>query len=281
MTGNEANPTLTDTSMEIVDQESYLRDEVRNLKQHITDMYRAWISGKPPPPLPLSYFENPSTTSILAQTQHIPPSYPLAEQEEMSRKLKSMEQSLRNLQGLRGFKSVSYKDLCMFPDVQLPPGFKIPKFDMYDGRGDPMAHLRRYCNQLRGVGGKNELLMAYFSQSLTGIAAEWYANQDISQWHIWEDMAQNFIQQFQYNIDMIPDKKSLMNLKKKPTESFKEFAIRWREQAARVRPTMKECEMLETFIQVQEEAYYQFLLPALGKPFSEAIKIGEIFGRRS
>ncbi|XP_070052924.1 uncharacterized protein [Nicotiana tomentosiformis] len=82
------------------------------------------------------------------------------EQEEMTRKMKSLEQTVRNIQGLGGHKSVSFNDLCMFPHVHLPPGFKTPKFNKYDRNGDPVAHLKRYCNQLRGAGGKEELLMA-------------------------------------------------------------------------------------------------------------------------
>ena len=75
------------------------------------------------------------------------------------------------MQGMGGHKSVSFKDLCMFPDVHFPQGFKAPMFDKYNGHGDPVSHLRRFYNQLRGVGGKEELLMAYFGESLTGVAS--------------------------------------------------------------------------------------------------------------
>nr|XP_033511636.1 uncharacterized protein LOC117276396 [Nicotiana tomentosiformis] len=156
------------------------------------------------------------------------------------------------------------------------PGFKTPKFDKYDGHGDPVAHLKRYCNQLRGAGGKEELLMAYFGESLTGIASEWFIDQDISHWHVWNDMAQDFIQQFQYNIDIVPARSSLVNIKKKPTESFREYAIKWREQAARVKPPMKEAEMIDYFLQDQDPDYLHYMLAAIGKPFAEVIKIGEI-----
>ncbi|KAF3617554.1 hypothetical protein FXO37_34588 [Capsicum annuum] len=44
----------------------------------------------------------------------------------------------------------------------------MPKFGKYDGHGDPVAYLRQYCNELRGAGGKEELLMAYFGESLSG-----------------------------------------------------------------------------------------------------------------
>ena len=84
---------------------------------------------------------------------------------------------MKSMQGLGGHKSVTFKDLCMFPNAHLPPRFKTLKFDKYDGHDDPIAQLKRYCNQLQGAGGKEELLMAYFGESLTGIASEWFIDQ--------------------------------------------------------------------------------------------------------
>ncbi|XP_070032738.1 uncharacterized protein [Nicotiana tomentosiformis] len=168
------------------------------------------------------------------------------EQEGMVRKMKSLKKGLKNMQGLSGQKSVSYSDLCMFPHVHLPVGFKTPKFEKYDGHRDPIASLKRYCNQLRGEGGKEELLMAYFGESLT-------------------ELRQN-----------APDRNSLTNFKKKTAESFREYAIKWREQASRVKPPMDEAEMVNVFFQAQEADYFQNMMSALGKPFAEAIKIGEM-----
>ncbi|XP_075105597.1 uncharacterized protein LOC142179444 [Nicotiana tabacum] len=180
------------------------------------------------------------------------------------------------MQGLAGQKSVAFKDLCMFLDVHLPPGFKTPKFEKYDGHGDPIAHVKRYCNQLRGAGRNEELLMAYFGESLTGVASEWFLDQDTSRWYVWNDMAQAFVNQFQYNINTAPDRISLSNLKKKPSESFREYAIKWREQAARVKPPMDDHELITIFLQAQEPNYFQNMMSAVGKSFSEAIKIGEM-----
>ncbi|XP_070032902.1 uncharacterized protein [Nicotiana tomentosiformis] len=176
----------------------------------------------------------------------------------MTQRMKILEQQLKNMQGSAGQNSITFKDLCMFPDVRLPLGFKTPKFEKYDGHGDPIAYLKRYCNQLRGVEGKEELVMAYYGESLTGVAFEWFMDQETSHWHVWEDMAHALVKQFQYNIDITPYRNSLSNLKKKPTESFREYAIKWREQAARVKPPMDDHELIT------------------GKSFSEAIKIGEM-----
>ncbi|XP_070055413.1 uncharacterized protein [Nicotiana tomentosiformis] len=131
------------------------------------------------------------------------------EQDEIFRKVKSLEQSLKNMQGIGSQVSVAYKDLCLFPDVQLLVGFKMPKFDLYDGHGDLVAHLRGFCSKMRGAGGKDELLMAYFCQSLSGATLEWYTRQNASRWYTWDDLAQAFARHFQYNIDIIPDRLSL------------------------------------------------------------------------
>ena len=39
---------------------------------------------------------------------------------------------------------------------------------------------------------------------------------------------------------------------------------------------MKESKIVEAFIQAQDKTYYQRLLPALGKPFIEVLKMGEM-----
>ncbi|KAM3337073.1 hypothetical protein P3S68_032773 [Capsicum galapagoense] len=135
----------------------------------------------------------------------------------------------------------------MFLGVHLLLDFKMPKFDKYDENGDPMTHLRRYCNQLRGARGKEELLMAYFRESLLGLPSKWFVGQDI------DKMKKN-----------------------KNTESFREYAIRWHEQAARVKTPIKESKIVQVFIQAQDETYYQYLLPALGNSFIEVLKMGEI-----
>ncbi|XP_070029489.1 uncharacterized protein [Nicotiana sylvestris] len=302
-----------------VEQES---EEIRKLRQQLSDVYQAWVSDRPPPQgplegtstipqatqtplhamsnhiLPLGYVPNyslhttPGTSNMRPPValvrntplvvsgapvytipspppvtrpnneplshaydgQYYPPNMAFGvsapynqtpqyespveneklattvELDEMARKIKSLEQNIKNIQGLGGHKSISFNDLCMFPHIHLPRGFKTPKFEKYDGHDDPIALLKRYCNQLRGAGGKEELLIAYFGESLVGA----------------------FIKQFQYNIDIAPDRNSLSNMKKKPTESFREYAIKWREQAARVKPPMDNHELITIFLEAQE-----------------------------
>ncbi|XP_070036515.1 uncharacterized protein [Nicotiana tomentosiformis] len=116
--------------------------------------------------------------------------------------------------------------------------------------------------------------MAYFSQSLTEAALEWYTRQDASRWYTWDDMAQAFARHFQYNIDIVSDYLSLTKVEKKPSESFREYGFTWREQAARVNPPMEEDEIVEYFLQALEPTYFGYLISATGKPFNDVVKMG-------
>ena len=86
--------------------------------------------------------------------------------EEQEREWKSREEAkidikeeikraIKELQRVPDVAGLSYAELCIHPDLNLPEGFKIPNFDTFGGVGNPMAHLRAYRDQLVGV-GKNE-----------------------------------------------------------------------------------------------------------------------------
>jgi len=55
-----------------------------------------------------------------------------------------------------------------------------------------------------------------------------------------KDLANAFLRQYKYNIDIAPDRMQLQNMTKKNEETFKEYAQRWRELAAQVEPLLSE-----------------------------------------
>ncbi|KAG5586649.1 hypothetical protein H5410_047083 [Solanum commersonii] len=56
------------------------------------------------------------------------------------------------------------------PDLDMPVEYKQPKFDSFDGKGDPRTHLGAYCDKLVSVGRNEKLRMKLFIQSLSGAA---------------------------------------------------------------------------------------------------------------
>ncbi|KAM3249813.1 hypothetical protein P3L10_011583 [Capsicum annuum] len=72
----------------------------------------------------------------------------------------------------------------------------------------------------------------------------------------------------------------LSNIRQKTTESFREYAVRRREQVVRVRPSIKKSEMIYIFLQAQEPDYFHHLLSTIGSTFAEVIKVGEMVENR-
>nr|XP_025884692.1 uncharacterized protein LOC104646013 [Solanum lycopersicum] len=233
------------------------------------------------PPLPKR-----TTFQVAVPVEHEVHGSELDHYEEQEREWRSREEAkvdikeeirraMRELQCTPDVAGLSYTELCIHPDLNLPEGFKIPKFDTFCGVGNPMAHLRAYCDQLVGVGKDEALLMRLFSRSLCGEALEWFTSHETRQWPSWSALAKDFIDRFAYNVEIVPDRYSLEKMKQKPTESYQEFAYRWRKEAARVRPPMTEKEIVEVFVRVQEPDYYDRVILLIGAKFTEIVKVGE------
>ncbi|XP_060170837.1 uncharacterized protein LOC132601789 [Lycium barbarum] len=196
-------------------------------------------------------------------------------EDERDKEIRELREEVRNMRISKRGEKLECEDLCVHPDVDLPDGYKPSKFEMFDGTGNPRNHLRSYCDKLAGVGRNPTIRMKLFIRSLTGDALTWYTEQDPKKWHNWSSMAKDFMERFRFNIEIVPDRSYLERVKKKTTETFREYAIRWRSEAARVRPPMDESEMTDIFIKAQDNMYYERMLLMTGEKFTDLVKIGE------
>ncbi|XP_059292619.1 uncharacterized protein LOC132046090 [Lycium ferocissimum] len=190
-------------------------------------------------------------------------------EKEMGKKIAELEHGSKIKEGLR------YSDLCIHPDLGLPEGFNIPKFDHFNGSGNPLAHLRGYCNQLVRNGGNEVLLMRLFSRSISGTTMEWYISQDISRWKAWEEMVSSFMERFCFYVENVPDRFSLEKIRQKLTGIYREYASRWREEAARVQPPMNEAELVAAFILYQEADCFDKMITMKGSSFADLVIVAE------
>ncbi|OIT32397.1 hypothetical protein A4A49_59649 [Nicotiana attenuata] len=186
------------------------------------------------------------------------------------RKIVEEEMRARNIQSLR------YESLCMHPNVELPPGFKIPKFNTFNGKGNPISHLKDYCRRLVGIGRNETIRMKLFIKSLSGLALDWYTQQDFSKWYTWEDMARDFIEQYKFNIQDSPTLCDMREVERMQYESFAEYAMRWRLEASKILPQLPENELISTFIKMQKGIYYEKLLCARLHDFSNLIRVEKL-----
>nr|XP_033516537.1 uncharacterized protein LOC117280880 [Nicotiana tomentosiformis] len=164
---------------------------------------------------------------------------------------------MKNLEVARGSESLDYEDLCIHPDVDMPAVYKPPKFDIFNGTGDPRANSRAYCDKLVGVGRNEKLRIKLFIRSLTGETLIWYIRQVPRNWREWQDMAEDFMNRFRFNTEITPDMFVLVNLQKKLSESFQEYACHWRLEASRTQSPLDDNELTKYFIRAQEGIYFE------------------------
>ncbi|XP_055830916.1 uncharacterized protein LOC129899948 [Solanum dulcamara] len=196
--------------------------------------------------------------------------------QSVAREIRNLKEAFKSIQVHKGCEGLEYEDLCVHLDVELPVGYKVPKFDVFDGKGNPRAHLRSYCHKLVGVGKDEAIRIKLFIRSLTREALDLYTSQDPKKWCSWSIMAYEFMDRFKFNTEAIPDRFYLMKLEKKSIESFRKYAMRWRADAAKVQPPMMESEMTTLFIQSQKDAtYYEKMISVVGKKFFQVIRMRE------
>jgi len=143
---------------------------------------------------------------------------------EEREKFDLIEEWLRAIEGIGDYPFADMAELCLVPDVVIPPKFKVPNFDKYKGTTCPKNHLKRYCRKMGAYSRDEKLLMHFFQESLAGMMITWYTNLEASRIHSWKDLMAAFIRKYQYNTDMAPDRTQLQIMCKKEHESFKEYA---------------------------------------------------------
>jgi len=192
---------------------------------------------------------------------------------DLLEKYDEMQQEMRALRGKETFGKTAY-DLCLVPNVQIPHKFKVPDFEKYKGNSCPEEHLTMYVRKMSAYAKDDQVLIYYFQESLASPASKWYMNLDKTKIRTFHDLCEAFVQQYQYNVDMAPDRSDLQAMTQKDNETFKEYAQRWRETAAQVSPRIEEKEMSKLFLKTLNQFYYEKMVGSAPKNFAEMVGMG-------
>ena len=93
---------------------------------------------------------------------------------DMQQRCSLLDKRLKEIEGMDDLGSMDPREFSLVPDVVIPPMFKMPKFEKYDGTKCPENHLATYCNKMAGHTRNEDLLIYAFYDSLVGAAAQWY-----------------------------------------------------------------------------------------------------------
>ena len=193
--------------------------------------------------------------------------------DDLQDKINEMQREMRALRGKELFGR-DVHDLCLVPNIQLPPKFKVPEFVKYKGNTCPQTHLVMYARKMSAYSNNHDLLVHYFQESLADAALQWYVNLDNTKIRTFSDLAEAFVQQYKYNLDLAPDRDQLRAMGQKEKESFKEYAQRWRAVAAQITPPPEEKELTKIFLKPLDSFYYERMVDSAPSDFTEMVNMG-------
>ncbi|XP_040965730.1 uncharacterized protein [Gossypium hirsutum] len=124
-------------------------------------------------------------------------------------KYRILEERIKAVEGAEVFSALSVKELSLVLDLVLPPKFKAPDFEKYDGTRCPKAHLIMFCRKMTGYVNDDKLLVHCFQDSLAGSALRWYNQLSRERIRSWKDLASAFCEQYRHVSDMVPDRLTL------------------------------------------------------------------------
>ncbi|XP_052489897.1 uncharacterized protein LOC105767205 [Gossypium raimondii] len=194
----------------------------------------------------------------------------------LEERCKWLEEKFKAMETSENYHGMDAKDLSLVPDLVLPPKFKMPEFEKYDGTSCPEAHITMFCRRMTRYINNEQLLVHYFQDSLIGSAVRWYNQLSRTEIHSWKDLAQAFIKQYRHVMDIAPDRIVLQNMEKKTNESFRQYARRWREVAAQVQPPLLENKITMLFINTLKAPFLNHMLGSATKSFSDIVMSGEM-----
>ncbi|XP_039682835.1 uncharacterized protein [Medicago truncatula] len=183
----------------------------------------------------------------------------------------ALEKKMSNMRGKETVVQSIY-DLCLVPDVNIPPKFKMPVFEKYQGDTCPQNHLTMYISKMIAYKNNVPLLIHCFQDSLTGPAHTWFMG--LKGVTTFEQLAEAFMQQYKYNTYLAPSRKELQSLTQKEKESFKEYAQRFIQKVAQIRPPLDERELSELFYETLSPCYSEKMIVCASQKFTDLVETG-------
>ena len=126
------------------------------------------------------------------KTDHDPPA--VKSEKKINERMNKMEEMIRRACKMK--ELMDYNSLSLFPNARLPPKFKTPTLDKFDGTGYPKSHLKMYMRAMEPLGITEEVLAQMFQNTLIGVALRWFLNLDDAKARSWEDIYQEFHKQY-------------------------------------------------------------------------------------
>ena len=102
----------------------------------------------------MQQFQNLKSNQEGDKDDHDPPT--LENEKKINERMNKIEEMIRRARKME--ELMDYNSLSLFPNARLPPKFKMPTLDKFDGTGYPKSHLKMYMRAIQPLGAIEEIL---------------------------------------------------------------------------------------------------------------------------
>ena len=175
-------------------------------------------------------FQNLKSNQEKDKTDHDPPA--MENEKKINKRMNKIKEMIRRAYKMEDL--MGYDSLSLFPNVRLPPKFKMPTLDKFDGTDCLKSHLKMYMRTIQPLGATKEVLAQMFQNTLTRVALRWFLNLDDARARSWEDICREFHNQYKYNIEVDVTRRDLETTKQELKKSISAFITKWRAKVAQM-----------------------------------------------
>ncbi|XP_077250960.1 uncharacterized protein LOC143890242 [Tasmannia lanceolata] len=277
---NEMLAEMRDMMRNLTREVSTLKEEVTQLKSERTATSKQPVVQNPPNVIPGHVQSVISPEDDFYDEQYVeenclPQPVKPSKEKELVDKVEKLTQQVESMQ-VKGPKKINLSDFSFFPGVTLPPKFRMPDFDKYDGTGCPWSHLRSFISNLEGYGLSPEQIAKVFPMSLTGVAKKWFLHLKPEELGTLDEIANKFVEQFSMEEGIEVTKRDLKAIKQGPQETFTSFVRRWRRKEAQMTNRPSEEDQIKIVVKNLSPQYYHFMATQYYSNFNHLIKTGTI-----
>ena len=111
-------------------------------------------------------------------------------EKKINERINKMEEMIMRARKMEDL--MEYQSFSLFPNVRLPPKFKMQTLDKFDGTSYPKSHLKMYMRAIQPLGATEELLAQMFQNTLTVATLSWFLNLNDARAKSSEDICHEF-----------------------------------------------------------------------------------------
>ncbi|KAH0773265.1 hypothetical protein KY290_010402 [Solanum tuberosum] len=133
-------------------------------------------------------------------------------------------------------------------NLKMPAGYQPPKFQQFEGRGNPKQHVAHFVETCNNAGTYGDYLVKQFVRSLKGNAFDWYTDLEPNSIDSWEQLEHEFLNRF-YSTRRTVSMVELTNTRQRKDEPAIDFINRWRNASLNCKDRLSEASAIEMCIQ--------------------------------